>query len=59
MDPSLLEPIKKTILKVDGVKVEYRLFGPEIQFLLSPFYLLNAQCHDYQSIENTARGAIG
>ena len=32
VDPSLLEPIRETILKVDGVKVECQLL-PEIHFV--------------------------
>jgi hypothetical protein len=38
VDPSLLAPIKETILRVHGVKVEFHLF-PKIQFLLSQFYI--------------------
>jgi hypothetical protein len=38
VDPSLLEPIKETILRVHGVKVEFQWL-PKIQFLLSQFYI--------------------
>lgn len=38
VDPSLLEPIKETILRVHGVKVEFQLLR-KIQFLLSQFHI--------------------
>lgn len=34
VDPSLLEPIKETILRVHGVKVEFQLL-PNIRFFLA------------------------
>ena len=58
VDPSLLEPIRKTILKVDGVKVEWRLL-PEIHFFSQFCIFFDLQCHDYRSFWHTARGAIG
>jgi len=48
VDPSLLEPIRETILKVDGVKVECQLL-PEIHFVSQFCIFLALQCHDYRS----------
>jgi hypothetical protein len=48
VDPSLLEPIRETILKVDGVKVERQLL-PEIHFFSQFCIFLGLQCHDYRS----------